>query len=152
MMSKHSSRAAMAAVAFLTAGLIVATAPAEETPQQYATLLTPIIASGETVLGQPIAYPAGKAKVTAAIVEIPPGGSTGLHTHRVPLFAYMLEGEITIDYGSKGVRTYRSGEGFLEAMDWTHNGTNNGTVPARLVAVYIGAEDIPNAEATAAAD
>jgi quercetin dioxygenase-like cupin family protein len=148
-MNKYLNLPTMLAAAALLTGLaIAATAPAKDTapPQQYANLLTPIVASGETVLGERISYPAGTAKVTAAIVVIPPGGSTGLHIHRVPLFAYMLEGELTVDYGSKGARTYRPGEGFLEAMDWPHNGANRGTAPARLLAVYIGAEGVSNAE------
>jgi quercetin dioxygenase-like cupin family protein len=138
----------LTAVALLAGVLFAASVPAEDAapPAQYANLLAPILASGETILGEEIVYPPGKAKVTAAIVEIPPGGSTGLHIHRVPLFAYILEGELTVDYGSKGTRTYRPGDGFLEAMDWPHNGTNRGSAAARLIAVYIGVEGIKNAE------
>lgn len=142
---------ALVAVAFMAGALFAAKVPAEDAsaPTQYANLLTPIVASGETILGEQIVYPAGKAKVTAAIVEIPPGGSTGLHVHPVPLFAYILEGELTVDYGSKGKRTYRPGDGFLEAMNWPHNGMNGGTAPAKLIAVYMGAEELKNADPVA---
>jgi hypothetical protein len=43
----------------------------------------------------------------------------------------------------------------MEAMNWVHNGMNKGTVPVRLVAVYMGGGDKANAEkapAPAAAD
>jgi quercetin dioxygenase-like cupin family protein len=143
---------ALIAIAFVAAVLLAAKVPAKDAPSaQYASLLTPILTSGETILGEPTVYPAGKAKVTAAIVEIPPGGSTGLHIHRVPLFAYILEGELTVDYGSKGKRTYRPGDGFLEAMEWPHDGTNAGPAPAKLIAVYMGAENLKNADPVAAA-
>ena len=44
-----------------------------------------LLNTGETVLGQPIAYPKeGPAKVTAAIVTMLPGEETGWHKHEVP--------------------------------------------------------------------
>ena len=122
---------------------------AEETIS-YQNLVTPLLASGETVIGQPIAYPDGKAKGTAAIVTIPPGNETGWHVHAVPLFATMLEGELTVDYGAKGTKVYKTGDSLLEAMDWPHNGANKGDAPVRILAVYMGAEGVANAEPAAA--
>ena len=121
--------------------------PRRSAEQGYSpkTAVTPLIATGDTVIGQPFAYPAGKAKVTAAIVAVPPGGETGWHEHAVPLFAYILAGTLTVDYGDKGTRTYKPGDSLMEAMNWPHNGTNKGDVPVRILAVYIGAEGIPNA-------
>jgi quercetin dioxygenase-like cupin family protein len=117
----------------------------------YSTLLTPVLTADETVLGQPIIYPSSaEALITSAIVSIPPGGQTGWHEHSIPLFAYILEGELTVDYGSEGTRVYRAGEGVMEAIDWPHNGTSTGTVPVRILAVYIGAEAVPTAEAAPA--
>lgn len=118
---------------------------AEDQSTTYQNLLTPILSGNTTILDQTIAYPAGTPKITAAIVAIPPGGETGWHTHAVPLFAYILEGALTVDYGAKGVKVYEAGGGVLEAMNWPHNGTNKGDVPVRLIAVYMGAEDEANA-------
>jgi quercetin dioxygenase-like cupin family protein len=134
------------------AALLVATpALAEDaTPQAYKNLLTPLLQSGTDVLGEPIAYPEGTPNVTAAIVTVPPGGQTGLHSHEVPLFAYILEGELTVDYGTKGKRTYRAGDSVLEAQNWPHNGTNTGAVPMKLLAVYMGGGTEKNTVAVAA--
>ncbi len=121
-----------------------------EEPQQYQNLLTPILSGNTTVIDQTIAYPGGTPKVTAAIVTIPPGGETGWHLHEVPLFAYILEGEITLDYGEKGLKVAKAGDGMLEAVDWAHNGMNKTDKPLRILAVYMGAEGIPNAETAAA--
>ena len=107
-------------------------------PQTYQNLLTPLVQGGTDVLGTPLAYPEGTPNVTSATVTIPPGGETGWHQHEVPLFAYILEGELTVDYGAKGKKIYRAGEAVLEAVGWAHNGTNTGTVPMKLVAVYMG--------------
>jgi quercetin dioxygenase-like cupin family protein len=113
----------------------------------YKVLATPVLEAETTIIGQPLAYPAGTAKVTAVIVTIPPGGETGWHEHAVPLFGYMLEGELTVDYGDKGARTYRPGDALMEAMNWPHNGTNRTEAPLRILAVYLGAEGLPNATA-----
>ena len=131
----------------MLAGLLLLGSPvlAEDlTPQAYQNLLTPLLQGGVDVLGAPLAYPAGNPNVTAAIVTIPPGGETGWHQHEVPLFAYVLEGELTVDYGAKGKKIYRAGEAVLEAVGWAHNGTNTGSVPMKLVAVYMGSDAAAN--------
>ena len=111
--------------------------------------VTPVLETSTTIIGQPIAYPAGQAQVTAVIITIPPGGQTGWHLHPVPLFGYMLQGALTVDYGAKGTHTYKTGEGLMEAMNWPHNGMNKGTVPVRILAVYAGAKGLANAEPVA---
>ncbi len=117
---------------------------AEDRVDPYAALLTPLLEGSTDILGAPLAYPEGEAKVTSAIVTLPPGGETGWHSHDVPLFAYILEGALTVDYGDKGTRTYSAGDSVLEAMDWPHNGRNLGDVPVRLIAVYMGGGDEAN--------
>jgi quercetin dioxygenase-like cupin family protein len=136
--------------AVLLAGLVAAAPATAEETISYQSLVTPLLAAGETVIGQPIVYPAGKAKVAAPLVPLPPGGETGWHVHAVPLFATILDGALTVDYGSKGTKLYKAGDSLLEAVDWPHNGTNRGTVPVRILAVYIGADGLANAEPAAA--
>ncbi len=100
----------------------------------------PLLSTGTTIVGEPIRYPAGPAHVTGSIVTLAPGARTVAHKHGVPMFAYILEGEITVDYGAKGKRTYRAGDALMEAMDVTHFGENTGSQPMRLIAVYMGAK------------
>jgi quercetin dioxygenase-like cupin family protein len=102
-----------------------------------------LLASGETIVGEKIVYPAGAAKVTAAILTLAPGASTGWHTHGLPTFGYILEGELTVDYGDKGVHVYRAGDALLEAIDVVHDGRNTGAGPMRILAVFMGAEGLP---------
>jgi quercetin dioxygenase-like cupin family protein len=111
---------------------------------KYQNLLTPLLQSGTDTVGQPIVYPAGTPKITAAIVTIPPGGETGWHLHEVPLFVYVLEGAVTVDYGSKGTKIYNTGDSLMEAMNWNHNGMNKGAVPVKIMAVYMGGGDKTN--------
>ena len=107
--------------------------------------ITPLLAANTTVIGEPIAYPDGSARVTAAVVALKPGEETGWHTHGLPLYAYMLEGELTVDYGPYGTRTYKTGDNFMEAISAAHNGRNTGAGPMRVLAVYIGADGKANA-------
>ena len=106
-------------------------------------LAGPLISSGETILGERIVYPTGApAKVTAAIVTLAPGQETGWHIHGAPVLGYVLEGELEVDYGDKGLRVYREGEAMLEAIGVPHNGRNIGSGTMRILAVFMGAEGL----------
>jgi quercetin dioxygenase-like cupin family protein len=136
--------------ALLTASLILGSfASASADDAALKPTVTPVIDASQTILGQPIAYPSGNAEITASIITVPPGGQTGWHKHAVPLFGYILEGALTVDYGDKGTHTYNAGDGLIEAMNWPHNGMNKGTVPVKILAVYAGAKGVPDAEAVA---
>lgn len=121
----------------LAAGLSVATAR-EPLPR-----FTPLMSTTRTVMDEPIVYPtATAAKLTGGIVTLQPGDETGWHTHGVPLTGIILEGELTVDYGPRGTRTYKQGDAIAEAIAVAHNGRNSGTGPMRLFAVFIGAEGL----------
>lgn len=122
------------ALGMLMTGLAAASALADGYPA------IPLFSGDKTVMGEEIAYPPGKAHVNALIVVLGPGEKTVLHKHGVPTFIHILEGEVTVDYGEKGKRTFRQGESFLEAMDVAHAGMNTGSVPVKILAVYMGAE------------
>lgn len=107
--------------------------------------ISALLNTSQTNIGQPIAYPTGApAKIVSAIVTMLPGEETGWHKHDVPMFGYIVEGEVTVDYGTKGTHVYRQGDAVMEAVDWPHNGRNTGKVPARILAVFMGAEGVPN--------
>lgn len=75
-----------------------------------------LLQTGTTILGQNTSYPDGIPNVTVAIITMQSGDQTGWHVHDVPLIGYMLEGEITVDYGPDGQRTYRRGDALVEAF------------------------------------
>jgi quercetin dioxygenase-like cupin family protein len=104
----------------------------------------PLLQTSKTVIDEPIVYPtSAPAKITAGYIDLPAGVSTGWHKHGIPLIGMVMEGELTVDYGNKGKRTYKPGEAFVEAINQTHQGTNTGTGTLRLLAIYIGAEGMP---------
>lgn len=104
-----------------------------------------LLVTETTVVGEQIHYPTtGPARITASIVTVAPGADTPFHRHPAPLVAYILSGELTVDYGDHGKRVFRKGDALVEAMDVKHRGMNLGTEPVTLLGVYIGAEGTPN--------
>jgi quercetin dioxygenase-like cupin family protein len=99
----------------------------------------PLLSTGTTIVGEKIHYPKGDAHITASIVTLAPGARTIPHKHPVPLYAYILDGELTVDYGAHGTRTYKQGASFMEAMEVPHFGENKTGKPVRILAVYLGA-------------
>jgi quercetin dioxygenase-like cupin family protein len=119
------------------------TAPPAPLPGEAHSGERVVVSTATTVTGETIRYPSGApARVTAVEITLAPGQQTGWHIHPVPLFGYILEGELTVDYGAKGERTYRTGEGFMEAMNERHNGRNSGRGPVKILAVVIGEEGV----------
>jgi len=114
------------------------------TAREELVTATPLFSSSETVLGEPIAYPAGKPKLTGAILTLQPGAETGWHTHPAIPAGIVLDGELTVDYGEKGKRTYKKGDSVIETSATPHSGKNTGTEPMRLFVIFIGAEGLQN--------
>jgi len=97
-----------------------------------------ILDTGKTVIGQDIQYPSGSPLITSKIITIPVGAKTGPHIHEYPMFGYMIEGEITVDYGDQGIKTFLKGDSLIEAINYTHDGKNTGNEPAKILVVVIG--------------
>ena len=136
-----TSAAALALAFVCHPAIAQPSAKTESSPAVKGYPAIPLLSTGTTIVGEEIRYPAGTAHVTASIVTLAPGARTVVHKHGVPMFAYILEGEITVDYGADGKRTYRQGDALMEAMNVAHFGENTGTQLMRLIAVYMGAND-----------
>lgn len=95
----------------------------------------------KTILGQDFQYPSGTPLIKAFDIEIPAGKQTSLHSHAIPLYAYIISGELEVDYGSKGKRIFKAGSSYVEAINWCHIGRSLGGKPVRLIGVYLGQEN-----------
>jgi len=127
------------AVAFLS---LIATAAAA----QVKFSATPVLQSGTTAGGAPIAYPkTDSAEVTALMLDIGPGGETGRHMHPYPTFVYVLEGAIDVEMDGGAAQHHRAGDSFLEVVNTWHNSKNKGTTPAKVLVVFAGVHGKPNA-------
>jgi len=99
-----------------------------------------LLDTNQTIIGQEISYPSGSPQISSKIVTIPAGAETGPHIHEYPMFAYIMSGEITVDYGEKGLKTYVKGDSIIEAVNYAHNGKNIGNEPAEILVVLMGEE------------
>mgnify|MGYP001189018523 CR=1 FL=1 len=104
-----------------------------------------IIATDKTSGGHPIKYPkSDKGKVTAMEVVIAPGAETGWHKHPVPVYAYVLAGELSVLMEDGQQLQFKQGDAIIEVVDVQHNGINKGKAPVRLIVFYTGVVDVPN--------
>lgn len=131
------------ALLLLACSLLHAAEPAQ--PAYGSGVTTRVLLRTQTDgAGAPLAYPThAPAEVTAVQVEIAPGRQTNWHTHPVPCFAYMLEGELSVETAAGQTHTFKAGDVVAEVVNLLHNGTNSGTQPARLVLFVIGTAGQP---------
>lgn len=133
-----TSKRALTMVQTVLAGLMIAAVPAGA--RDYPPV-EPLLKDGRTILGQTLTYPTdGPVQIQSVIVTMQPGEETGLHTHPHPTFGYILEGELTVAYPAGVKKTYKQGEAVMEAVNTPHNGKNTGTVPVRILVVFMGVE------------
>lgn len=103
-----------------------------------------LLSTSTNCAGQTIVYPqAHPAEVSLLIVTIPPGKKTGWHIHPVPLFGYLLSGEITVTITGHGTHTFHQGDPLAECVNLLHQGVNKGTKPAKLLIFVAGEKTIP---------
>jgi quercetin dioxygenase-like cupin family protein len=72
-----------------------------------------------------------------ALVELPPGSEEGRHTHPAEVFAFVLEGTISLENEGNPTATLKAGDVFHVLPGKVHQAINNGSVTARLAAVFI---------------
>lgn len=105
--------------------------------EQVTAIPIPMVSETKTIVGQDFKFPSGAPLVKAYIIELPVGKATSLHSHSVPLIAYVVSGTLEVDYGSKGKKTLTAGNGFIEAMNWCHVGRAIGDQPVKLIGIYL---------------
>lgn len=101
--------------------------------------------TGVTSSGQKIAYPVtDKAEVTALLVDLAPAAETGWHKHPVPVYAFVLSGQLLIEIEGGQTLQFKAGDAIVEMVDTFHNGRNIGIEPVRLVVFYTGIQGEAN--------
>jgi quercetin dioxygenase-like cupin family protein len=128
------------------AGLSVALAPSslaqnDALPAGFAT--KSVLKTAVTRDGDPITYPAGTPEIISVIGTIEPGGRTPLHQHPVPVYVYVLEGEVELRSEGGEPQRYNPGEAYIEALNRNHQIFNVGSAPAKVLVVFVGEEGSP---------
>jgi quercetin dioxygenase-like cupin family protein len=86
-----------------------------------------------------------KYEAVMAIAEIPPGGTSGRHTHPGIELAYVLDGSISLQHDGEAAKSYKAGD-FMQNVAVIHNATNTGKKTVKILAVYIVEKGKPMAE------
>lgn len=75
---------------------------------------TPVLKSTKTADGDPLKYPSeGTAEIVSVVGTLEPKGQTALHQHPVPVFVYVLEGQLSVQTEGAERREYKQGEAFF---------------------------------------
>lgn len=106
---------------------------------------TTVLQTSTTVTGQPIEFPLFRNEIRALVAELAPGSQVGRHMHPNPTFAYVLEGEVTVEIDGQPPRLYKAGQAWVESLMTWHNALNRGSRPARFLVVYAAEEGKPTA-------
>jgi len=140
-------------IAFVVLWVLPVKAETDKEPYNGDVRVKTLLRTSTNSVGQAIEYPHdGKAEISVLTVEIPPGKETGWHRHPVPLFGYVLSGEITV-YLAKGEKhTYHQGEAIAESVNTLHNGINEGKESVKLLIFVAGEEKVPFTVKAQAAD
>jgi len=107
-------------------------------------VLETILKTDTTSIGQKIVYPDfTNDEVSIVKVIIPPGKSTGWHKHVFPVFAYMLQGTLTVEVENHKMLQFPANTSFSEVINTLHNGINNGKEDVILIAFFMGEKGKP---------
>ncbi|WP_413204116.1 cupin domain-containing protein [Rhodospirillum sp. A1_3_36] len=117
-----------------------ATEPPETEPASISSVI--LLKTSTHGDGVPLVYPTGTPLITSRITTFPPHSKTSVHRHLVPLYAYILEGELTIQPEGEPPRIFKKGDAFMETTGW-HYGENKTDKPLKLLAVYAGEVGVP---------
>jgi len=107
-------------------------------------VLEPLLKTDTTSIGQKIVYPHFENdEVSIVKVTIPPGKSTGWHKHVFPVFAYVLQGTLTVEVENRKTLRFTAGSSLSEVINILHNGINNGKDDVVLIAFFMGEKGKP---------
>ncbi len=108
--------------------------------KQNPLIVEKLLMTDSTSLGQEIQYPtSGQAEVTVQRITFPPGASTGWHKHNIPVFSYIIQGELTVETEDHKILRFKENTSFSESLNTYHNGTNKGNKDLIVIAMYMSA-------------
>ena len=78
-----------------------------------------------------------------AMVELPPGSAEGRHTHFADVFAFVLEGTMSLEVEGKPTETLKAGDVFHIPAGKVHQGINNGSATVKMAVVFFAEKGKP---------
>jgi quercetin dioxygenase-like cupin family protein len=115
-----------------------------QTTYNKGLIVEQLMKTDTTAIGQKIVYPIfAENEITILKIIVPPGESTGWHKHLFPVFAYIIEGSLTVELENNKSILLTKNSSFSEVLNTYHNGINKGTENVVLIAFYMGEKGQP---------
>ena len=103
-----------------------------------------VFIGSETMDGDALIYPRGKAEIRLQRVELADGGIVPLHSHPIPLLGNVEQGTIIVKREGMEDITYTEGDSFIVGPKTPkHTMGNAKSDPAIVWFAAIGAKDVP---------
>ena len=108
----------------------------KEAPVSHGLLVTPVLKTSATVLGQAIEYTrTDSPEVVSVTQSFEQGGETGWHYHVHSSHIYVLDGTLELEMLDGTKKTFTTGQAYMESVNTWHNGRNKGNGPLKLLVV-----------------
>ena len=103
--------------------------------------------SSKTVDGDSFNYPTGNGEMRLVRAEFQKGATFPMHTHPVPLMAYVETGELTLTREDGSSETFKQDDTFIAGPNTPpHTMGNTGGDTAVMWITFTAAEGVPNLE------
>ena len=103
-----------------------------------------VFVGSETMDGDDLKYPRGKAEIRLQRVELAEGGIVPLHSHPIPLLGNVEQGTIIVKREGMDDITYKEGDSFLVGPKTPKHTMGNAKTDTAIVwFAAIGAKDVP---------
>jgi quercetin dioxygenase-like cupin family protein len=116
----------------------------EENVNVGVTSVDIIPATSTNVLGEPITFPTGTPELASWIATFEKGGRSSRHQHPVPMYVYVLEGELEVRPESGEPYRIAEGEAIIEPQDTTVQAFNVADGPTKILVVAMAAQGQPS--------
>ena len=103
-----------------------------------------VFVGSETMDGDALKYPRGKAEIRLQRVELAGGGTVPLHSHPIPLLGNVEQGTIVVKREGMEDITYKEGDSFIVGPKTPKHTMGNSERDTAVVwFAAIGAKDVP---------
>jgi len=103
-----------------------------------------VFVGSETMDGDALKYPRGKAEIRLQRVELEEGGTVPLHSHPIPLLGNVEQGTIVVKREGMDDITYKEGDSFIVGPKTPKHTMGNAKTDTAVVwFAAIGAKDVP---------
>ena len=103
-----------------------------------------IPATSTNVLGDPIAYPTGTPELASWTATFEKGGRSSRHQHPVPMYVYVLEGELEVQVADGEPYRIAQGQAIIEPQNRTVQAFNVADGPTKILVVAMAAQGQPS--------